>query len=140
MPPFKVAVLDCDDTLWSGICGEDGPKGVELDPPRRALQEFMAGRRDAGMLLALCTKNNEEDVEETFAAHPEMPLGLADFAERRVNWEPKSANLHAMADNMELGLDSFILVDDNPKECTEAQVGSPGVLALPLPARAGDIP
>jgi FkbH-like protein len=139
-PPYKVIALDCDDTLWRGICGEDGPQGVLLDESRRALQVFMAGRRRAGMLLALCSKNNEEDVEETFAAHPEMPLRLADFAERRVNWEPKSANLNAMAEDLELGLDSFILVDDNPKECTEAQVGSPGVLALPLPARAEEIP
>ena len=139
-PPYKVVALDCDDTLWSGICGEDGPQGVVLDEPRRALQVFMAGRRRAGLLLALCSKNNEEDVEETFAAHPEMPLRLADFAERRINWEPKSANLSAMAEDLELGLDSFILVDDNPKECTEAQVGSPGVLALPLPERAEEIP
>jgi FkbH-like protein len=139
-PPYKAIALDCDDTLWSGICGEDGPQGVVLDEPRRALQVFMAGRRQAGMLLALCSKNNEEDVEETFAAHPEMPLRLSDFALRRVNWEPKSANLNALAEDLELGLDSFILVDDNPKECTEAQVGSPGVLALPLPARAAEIP
>ena len=139
-PPYKVIALDCDDTLWRGICGEDGPEGVLLDEPRRALQEFMADRRAAGMLLALCTKNNEEDVEETFAAHPEMPLRLAHFAERRVNWEPKSANLNAMADALELALDTFILVDDNPKECREAQAGSPGVLALPLPARAEEIP
>src|SRR5450432_4170498 len=139
-PPYKAIALDCDDTLWRGICGEDGPHGVVLDAPRRALQVFMAGRRRAGMLLALCSKNNEEDVEETFAAHPEMPLRLQDFAERRINWEPKSANLNAMAEDLELGLDSFILVDDNPKECTEAQAGSPGVLVLPLPARAGEIP
>ncbi|HXB69576.1 MAG TPA: HAD-IIIC family phosphatase [Candidatus Acidoferrales bacterium] len=139
-PPYKVIALDCDDTLWSGICGEDGPHGVELDPPRRALQVFMAGRRQAGMLLTLCSKNNEEDVEETFAAHPEMPLRLADFAQRRINWEPKSANLNALAEDLDLALDSIILVDDNPKECTEAQVGSPGVLALPLPVQAEEIP
>ena len=77
--PYKVAALDCDDTLWAGICGEDGPQGVTLDPPRRALQEFMAERRREGMLLALCSKNNEEDVVETFRAHPEMPLRLDGF-------------------------------------------------------------
>ena len=49
---YKVIALDCDDTLWQGICGEDGPLGVTLDPPRRALQEFMAAQRDSGMLLA----------------------------------------------------------------------------------------
>src|SRR3954452_5676703 len=55
--PYKVTALDCDDTLWSGICGEDGPQNVTLDQPRRALQEFMAERRREGMLLALCSKN-----------------------------------------------------------------------------------
>jgi FkbH-like protein len=139
-PGYKVVALDCDDTLWAGICGEDGPQGVALDPPRRALQEFMAARRREGMLLALCSKNNEEDVVETFAAHPEMPLRLAYFAARRVNWESKGANLAALADELELGLDSVILVDDNPKECTEAEAGAPEVLALPLPAEPEDIP
>jgi FkbH-like protein len=139
-PGFKVVALDCDDTLWSGICGEDGPQGVALDAPRRALQEFMAERRREGMLLALCSKNNEADVVETFEAHAEMPLRLEDFAARRVNWESKGANLAALADELGLGLDSFLLVDDNPKECTEAEAGAPEVLALPLPADPADIP
>ncbi|HEV3197377.1 MAG TPA: HAD-IIIC family phosphatase [Bryobacteraceae bacterium] len=139
-PPFKVIALDCDDTLWAGICGEDGPRNVGLDQPRRALQEFMADQRRSGMLLALCSKNNEADVVETFQAHPEMPLGFEDFVARRINWDAKSANLASLAGDLELGLDSFILVDDNPKECSEAQLGAPEVLALPLPARVEEIP
>jgi FkbH-like protein len=139
-PPYKVAALDCDETLWAGICGEDGPQGVVLDPARRFLQEFMAGRRRSGMLLALCSKNNEEDVVETFRAHPEMPLRLEDFAARRINWETKGAGLAWLAAELDLGLDSFILVDDNPKECTEAQAGAPEALALALPARCEEIP
>lgn len=140
IPPFKVVALDADETLWSGICGEDGPSGVTLDAPRRALQEFMAARRSEGMLLALCSKNNEEDVIETFRAHPEMPLCLEDFAARRVNWESKATNLGALADELELGLDTFILIDDNAKECTEVEAGAPDVLALPLPADHAQIP
>ena len=66
MPPYKVIVLDCDDTLWKGICGEDGPQGIVLDPPRRALQEFMLAQHDAGKLLCLVSKNNIEDVLDTF--------------------------------------------------------------------------
>ena len=138
--PYKVIALDCDDTLWSGICGEDGPAGVTLDPPRRALQEFMAARRAEGMLLALCSKNNEEDVVETFRAHPEFPLRFEDFAARRINWDSKGANLPALAAELDLGLESFIFVDDNPKECVEAQSAAPAILALPLPARAEEIP
>src|SRR3954453_23359102 len=138
--PYKVAALDCDDTLWAGICGEDGPHGVTLDEPRRALQEFMAERRREGMLLALCSKNNEEDVVETFRAHPEMPLRLEDFAARRINWDSKGPNLISLADELELGVNSLILVDDNPKECTEAEAGAPEVLVLPLSPDAADIP
>ncbi|MGO9261426.1 MAG: HAD-IIIC family phosphatase [Bryobacteraceae bacterium] len=139
-PPFKVAAIDCDETLWAGICGEDGPQGVVIDPPRRALQEFLRERRRTGLLLVLASKNNEDDVVETFRAHPEMPLRLEDFAARRINWESKSANLAALAEELDLGLDSFLLVDDNPKESTEAQAGAPEVLVLPLPADPAGIP
>ncbi|HEV2447960.1 MAG TPA: HAD-IIIC family phosphatase, partial [Candidatus Sulfopaludibacter sp.] len=139
-PPYKVIALDCDETLWAGICGEDGPQGVVLDAPRRALQEFMAERRREGMLLALCSKNNEEDVLEVFRLHPEMPLGIDDFAARRINWEAKSAGLAELAAELGLGLNTVVLVDDNPKECTEVQAGAPEVLALPLPADPSEIP
>ena len=139
-PPFKVAALDCDETLWAGICGEDGPQGVVIDPPRRALQEFLLEQRRKGLLLALASKNNEDDVIETFRAHLEMPLRLEDFAARRINWESKSANLAALAEELDLGLDSFLLVDDDPRECTEAQAGAPELVALPLPADPAQIP
>jgi FkbH-like protein len=138
--PYKLIALDCDDTLWEGICGEDGPEGVRIDPPRRALQEFMLARQRAGMLLAIVSKNNEEDVLETFRAHPEMPLALEHFVARRINWEPKGASLAALARDLDLGLDSFILVDDNPKECTEVASDCPEVLALPLPQNVEEIP
>ncbi len=140
LTPYKVVALDCDDTLWRGICGEDGPEGVVLDPPRRALQEFMAAQQNAGMLLCLCSKNNMEDVIETFRAHPEMPLKLEDFVARRINWTAKSTNLASLAEELELGLDSFIFIDDNAKECGEVQARRPEVLTLPLPADAEEIP
>jgi FkbH-like protein len=139
-PPYKVVALDCDDTLWRGICGEDGPQGVVVDPPRRALQEFMLAQHDAGMLLCLCSKNNVEDVLDTFRLHPEMVLQLDHFVSWRINWSPKSVNLAALAEELELGLDSFILVDDNPRECREVDASCPGVLCLALPAREDEIP
>jgi FkbH-like protein len=139
-PPFKVIALDCDNTLWKGICGEDGPSGVAIDPPHRALQEFMREQHDAGMLLVMASKNNEADVLETFAKHPEMPLQLHHFVDWRLNWDAKSANLSALANELSLGLDSFILVDDNPKECGEMTESIPEVLALPLPEEPGEIP
>jgi FkbH-like protein len=139
-PPFKVIALDCDNTLWKGICGEDGPTGVAIDPPHRALQEFMREQHDAGMLLAMASKNNEADVLETFAKHPEMPLQPHHFVGWRLNWDAKSANLSALASELSLGLDSFILVDDNLKECAEVAESIPEALALPLPEEPGGIP
>ena len=138
--PYKVIVLDCDETLWSGICGEDGPEGVVIDAPRRALQRFMVDQHQAGMLLSLASKNNEEDVLETFRLNPRMPLRLEHFAARRINWESKSSNLVSLADELGLGLDSFILVDDNAKECAEVEANCPEVVTLLLPAEVEQIP
>ncbi len=132
-PACKVIALDCDNTLWSGVCGEVGPAGIELDGPRRALQEFMRAQRDSGMLLCLCSKNNEEDVQAVFVQRKEMPLGLGHFAASRLNWQPKSANLKSLAQELGLGLDSFIFIDDNPVECAEVQANCPEVLTLQLP-------
>jgi FkbH-like protein len=138
--PYKVIVLDCDETLWRGICGEDGPEGIVLDAPRRALQEFMLRQRQAGMLLALSSKNNEADVLETFRRHPEMPLRLEHFVSWRINWEPKSVGLRALAEELGLGLDSFIFVDDLAKECAEVEAQCPEVLTLALPPDPAEIP
>jgi FkbH-like protein len=140
MTPYKVIVLDCDETLWQGICGEDGPEGIVVDAPRKALQEFMVAQQEAGTLLCLCSKNNEEDVVETFELHPEMPLRLQHFVARRINWEAKSTNLTDLAEELQLGLDSFIFVDDNPEECAEVQARRPEVLTIPLPPQDEEIP
>jgi FkbH-like protein len=133
---YKVIALDCDETLWQGVCGEDGPQGVQLDENHRALQDFMLAERKRGMLLCLCSKNNPEDVFDTFRAHPEMPLALEHFTASRLNWGPKSANLRALAEELNLALDSFILVDNSATECAEVLAGCPEVLAIPLPQDA----
>ena len=129
----KVIVLDCDQTLWAGVCGEDGADGIELSAPHRALQEFMRVQLEAGRLLCMCSKNNPEDVQAVFERHPEWPLKLKHFAATRINWLPKSENLEALAQELNLGLESFVLVDDNPVECAEVQANCPGALALQLP-------
>jgi FkbH-like protein len=140
MPPYKVIALDCDNTLWQGICGEDGPSGVVVDPARRALQEFMLDQREAGMLLTMASKNNEQDVLDTFVANPQMPLDLRHFAGWRLNWESKAENLASLAEELSLGVDSFIFVDDNPKECAEVGENIPEALSLALPADVSLIP
>jgi FkbH-like protein/FkbM family methyltransferase len=138
--PYKVIVLDCDNTLWKGVCGEDGPLGVEITPPYRALQKFMVGQAGAGRLLCLCSKNNESDVLDVFEQRLDMPLRKEHFVSRRINWSSKADNLQALARELNLGLESFIFVDDNPIECTDVEINCPGVLTLRLPPNADDIP
>jgi FkbH-like protein len=139
-PPHKVIVLDLDQTLWSGVCGEDGPEGIRVDESRIALQKFMRAQQEAGMLLCLCSKNNEEDVWQVFERRLEMPLRREHFAAWRLNWIPKSENLKALAEELQLGLDSFIFVDDNPVECAEVEANCPKVLTLQLPGDPDLIP
>ncbi len=138
--PYKVIVLDCDQTLWKGVCGEDGAWGITLDPPRRALQEFMVAQYERGMLLCLSSKNNEEDVIEVFNCRPEMPLRRDHIVSWRINWGPKSENIKSLADELQLGLDSFIFIDDNPLEGAEVQANCPEVLTLLLPQDPQHIP
>ncbi|VEN73033.1 hypothetical protein EPICR_100079 [Candidatus Desulfarcum epimagneticum] len=131
--PCKVIALDCDQTLWKGTIGEDGVRGVSLDPPRTALQNFMVARHDEGKLICLCSKNNEADVARAFRERPDMPLKREHIVSWRVNWRPKSENIRSLAKELDLGLDSFIFLDDNPLECAEVRARVPEVLTLQLP-------
>ncbi len=137
--PCKVIALDCDQTLWRGICGEDGVEGVEIDPARQALQEFLIAQRDQGTILCLVSKNEEQDVLEVFQRHPGMRLKLDHITARQINWNPKSENLKSLSQQLGLGLDSFAFIDDNPVECAEVEAACPGVLTLQLPDNSEDI-
>ena len=128
--PYKVIVLDCDNTLWEGVCGEDGVDGIT---PYHELQEFMVAQYRAGMLLCLCSKNSEEDALDVFRKRTEMPLHLDHFVAWKINWEAKSQNILQLAQELQLGLDSFIFLDDNPLECAEVRANCPDVLTLQLP-------
>lgn len=140
-PRYKVIVLDCDGTLWKGVCGEDGADGVEISAPYSALQEFMVQQREAGMLLCLCSKNSEQDVSAVFERRcAEMPLKWEHLITTRMNWQPKSQNLRSLAEELQLGLDSFIFVDDNPIECAEVEAHCPEVFTLELPEESEQIP
>lgn len=137
-PPHKVIVLDCDNTLWRGVCGEEGASGVQVGPAHRALQEFMLAQRDAGMLLCLCSKNNEEDVWNVFEQNPGMVLKREHFVRSRINWQSKSENLRSLCEDLKLGLDSFVFLDDSALECAEVEARCPEALTLQLPQQESD--
>lgn len=138
--PRKVIVLDCDQTLWRGVCGEDGWQDIDVTVPHRELQEFMLRQKEHGMLLCLCSKNSEPDVLDVFRHHSEMRLSLEDFIARRINWEAKSANLKSLAHELQLPLNSFIFIDDDPVTCAEVREQCPEVLSLELPIESSEIP
>lgn len=137
--PCKVIALDCDNTLWSGVCGEDGPTGIQLTPSHIKFQQMLVRQHDAGVLLCLCSKNNPQDVEAVFDSHPQMPLQRRHVISSRVNWNPKSSNLRSLAQELNLGLDSFVFVDDSALECAEVQAHCPAVLTLQFPSLPDDI-
>ncbi len=131
--PYKVIALDCDNTLWKGVCGEDGVDGIRLTQPFLALQSFMVELMNAGMLICLCSKNNEEDVFDIFYKREDMVLKREHLVSWRTNWNMKSENIKLLAEELNLGLDSFIFIDDNPVECADIKINCPEVLTLQLP-------
>lgn len=132
--PFKVLAVDCDNTLWAGICGEAGPLGVRVDAPHQALQRFLLARQEEGFMIALASKNVADDVWAVLDQHPDMLLRRQHVAAAAINWQPKSGNLRQLAEQLNVGIDSFIFIDDNPAEIAEVAHGCPQVLAWPLPA------
>jgi len=132
-PHFKVIALDCDNTIWGGIVGEDGPLGVQISGGFLALQKFILERQKEGFLIVLNSKNNENDVWEVFEKNPNMILQKEHIVNFKINWQPKSQNLKEMAKELNLGLSSFVFLDDNPLEVSEVIQNAPEVLAIPLP-------
>lgn len=118
----KVVAVDLDNTLWGGIVGDVGAGGVRLGQGSGEgeaflrFQEFLKSLHDRGVLLAACSKNDEDRAKEPFAKRPDMVLKLEDFSCFIANWENKADNLRAIAAHLNLGLDSFVFVDDNPAE------------------------
>ena len=132
-PPYKVILLDCDGTLWDGICGEDGPLGIRIDAVRLSLQEFIVNQSLQGMLVCLCSKNNESDVLAVFDYRKDMVLKRDHLTMCRINWRNKSDNIQSLSQELGLALDSFIFIDNDPVECAEVRARCPDVLTLLLP-------
>lgn len=137
--PLKVIVLDCDNTLWKGICGEDGALGVTIDGGYEVLQNYMLEQFNQGKLLCLCSKNNEEDVWSVFENNPTMILKKHHIAAYKINWQRKSENLLSLANDLQLSLNSFIYIDDSPLECDEVKQNLPFLLTCQLPSCENEI-
>jgi FkbH-like protein len=144
-PPRKVLCLDLDNTLWRGICGEEGPRGVGLseegvDKAYRDLQSCFKALKEMGVLLAINSKNNVEDALAVFRENPMMILKESDFAALRINWIDKSANLRSIADELSLSLDAFVFIDDSDVERDLVRKSLPEVAVPDFPTEAFELP
>ena len=135
----KCLVVDADGTLWGGIVGEDGADGVRIGQafpgsPFYDFQQALLALRDRGVLLALCSKNDRQAVEDVFARRAaDMPLRWDHFAAVRVNWSDKAQNIREIAAELNLGLDSLVFVDDSPHETALVSELLPSVHTILLP-------
>ncbi len=128
---YKVMVLDCDNTLWQGICGEASEVvSLKISQTQRALQHFIIQQQQMGTLICLCSKNSEADVWSVFDKHPDMLLKREHITLHRINWEEKVVNIAEMAQQLNLSLNSFIFIDDNIHECRKMQKMQPMVLTI----------
>ena len=136
-------VLDLDNTLWGGVIGDDGPEGIILGEgtgtgeAHLALQRYARQLRERGVILAVCSKNDPAVAETVFRDHPEMLLKLTDIAAFVANWEDKAVNLKRIAEQLNIGIDSLVFVDDNPAERARIRQSLPMVAVPELPADAG---
>jgi FkbH-like protein len=135
----RVLVLDLDNTLWGGIVGDDGIEGLALGSgsalgeAHSALQRMALSLKERGIILCVSSKNDEAIALDAFRNHPEMILKEDDIVAFRVNWEDKAANIKAIADAIDLGLDSFVFLDDNPAERKRVRDALPSVAVPELP-------
>lgn len=135
----KCLVLDLDNTLWGGVIGEDGLAGIRLGGDAvgeafAAFQEYVSRLKDRGVILAVCSKNDEAVAREPFEKHPGMRLRLEDVPAFVANWESKAEGIRTIARTLNIGLDSVVFVDDNPVERQAIRRFLPQVDVVPLPA------
>jgi FkbH-like protein len=135
----KCLVLDLDNTLWGGVIGDDGLEGIVLGQGSAlgeayvAFQKYIIALSQRGIILAVCSKNDEANALAPFEKHPEMVLRRADIACFVANWRDKPANLKSIAESLNIGIDSLVFVDDNPFERTLVRRELPMVTVPELP-------
>ena len=134
----KCVVLDLDNTLWGGVIGDDGIDGIRIGNGADGeafveFQKWLKELKTRGVILAVCSKNDDHTAREPFLRHPDMQLRLEDFAVFRANWTNKAETVVEIANTLNIGLDSLVFVDDNPVERDIVRRFAPGVVVPELP-------
>lgn len=141
----KCVILDCDNTLWGGVIGEDGMDGIALDATRypgaafHEFQSWLLQLHRQGVLLAICSKNNEADVLQVFAEHPHSLLKKEHFACIRANWRNKADNIADIARTLQLGLNNFVFIDDSHVEVGLVEQAMPELAIIQVPPNPLDL-
>jgi FkbH-like protein len=135
----KCLLLDLDNTLWGGVIGEDGIKGIHLSESGEGARyrDFQLGIRELGkmgVILGIVSKNNEADALEVFERHEHMVLRKHDFATIKINWSAKAQNIAELAQDLDIGMDSIVFIDDNPVEREAIRTALPEVTVPEFPA------
>ncbi len=133
----KCLILDCDGTLWGGILGEDGNTGIKVGSSYPGtsyinFQQQILNLYNRGVILAICSKNNEEDVLDVLENHPSMILRKHHFASLKINWDDKATNILRIAKELNIGVDSMVFADDNEFECDWIKSQLPEVKVIHL--------
>lgn len=140
----KVLVTDLDNTLWGGVIGEDGPEGIVLSESLigaayRDTQKRLKELKNTGILLAVVSKNNPEDADKAFT-NPHMILQKEDFVTIIANWNSKAENIRTLAATLNLGLESFVFLDDNPVERESVKQAIPEITVIDFPKDVAKLP
>ncbi|MEK7524455.1 MAG: HAD-IIIC family phosphatase [Patescibacteria group bacterium] len=134
----KCLVLDLDNVLWGRIVGEDGIQGIALGPegegkPFYEFQKYVKTLQERGVILAIASSNNEADVKEVFEKHEHMVLREDNFASIRANWNNKAQNIQEIAEELNIGLDSLVFMDDDPRNRELVRESIPEVAVIEMP-------
>ncbi len=142
----KALIFDCDNTLWKGILGEDGIEGIKMSGKHpdgvmfEEVQYLALCLSKQGVLIGICSKNNQEDVDEVINNHPDMMIRDENIAIKKINWQDKVANLTSISKELNIGLDSLVFVDDSAFEANYIRESLPQVTVLQVPQKIHDYP
>ncbi|KAA6322093.1 hypothetical protein EZS27_028329, partial [termite gut metagenome] len=140
----KCLILDLDNTLWGGIIGDDGLENIQLGhglgigKAFTEFQQWIKKLKDRGIIIAVCSKNNEETAKEPFVKHPDMVLRLDDISVFIANWDNKADNIRQIQSILNIGFDSMVFLDDNPFERTIVRENIPEITVPELPEDPGE--
>ena len=140
----KCLILDLDNTLWGGVVGDDGWEnihighGLGIGKAFSEFQQWVRKLKDRGIILCICSKNDEDKAREPFEKNPEMVLRLDDIAVFMANWDNKVENIHTIQRILNIGFDSMVFLDDNPFERNMVREGIPELCVPELPEDPGD--